>query len=187
MNCTNFAMANAFAQPSVDILLAQFNSFAQAFIVMSAICLSVAGVLLGLIVTGRPFGIVMGGIGIIALSGIVVNTNIVLIDTYNTLRKDGLSAPEAVLRAGAQRLRPVLLTSITTALGLMPMVMGLSINFAERSVIQGAPSTQWWTELSTAIVGGLTVATILTLIATPAMLMAVEELGGLKRKPQASA
>lgn len=98
-----------------------------------------------------------------------------------------MSAPEAVLRAGAQRLRPVLLTSITTALGLMPMVMGLSINFAERSVIQGAPSTQWWTELSTAIVGGLTVATILTLIATPAMLMAVEKLGGLKRKPQASA
>ena len=153
------------------ILLAQFNRFGQALVVMSAIVFSVAGVLLGLMVTGRPFGIVMGGIGVIALAGIVVNNNIVLIDTYNDLRRAGLAPYEAALRTGAQRLRPVLLTSITTALGLMPMVIGLNIDFAAREIVHGAPSSQWWTELSSAIAGGLVVATALTLIVTPAMLM----------------
>ena len=153
------------------ILVLQFNNFFQAFVVMSAIVFSVAGVLLGLIITGRPFGVVMGGIGVIALAGIVVNNNIVLIDTYNALKKSGQSPREAALRTGAQRLRPVFLTSVTTALGLMPMVMGLNLNFFTREMVFGAPSTQWWTELSSAIVGGLVVATVLTLIATPAMLM----------------
>jgi multidrug efflux pump len=153
------------------ILLIQFNSFRQALIVMSAIVFSVAGVLLGLVATGRPFGVVMGGIGIIALAGIVVNNNIVLIDTFNALRRAGQPPLEAALRTGAQRLRPVLLTSVTTALGLMPMVIGVSLNFFTREVAYGAPSTQWWTELSSAIAGGLVVATLLTLIVTPAMLM----------------
>ncbi len=153
------------------ILVLQFNSFYQAFVVMSAIVFSVAGVLLGLVVTGRPFGVVMGGIGIIALAGIVVNNNIVLIDTYNDLRRAGQSPQEAALRTGAQRLRPVVLTSVTTALGLMPMVIGLNIDFFTREIVYGAPSTQWWTELSSAIVGGLAAATLLTLVVTPAMLM----------------
>tara|TARA_R110002051_G_scaffold1008_6_gene4988 strand:+ start:26357 stop:29515 length:3159 start_codon:yes stop_codon:yes gene_type:complete len=153
------------------ILLTQFNNFYQAFIVMSAIIFSIAGVLLGLLVTGRPFGIVMGGIGVIALAGIVVNNNIVLIDTYNDMRRTGMAPKEAALRTGAQRLRPVLLTSITTALGLMPMVIGVNINFFTREIIYGAPSTQWWTELSSAIAGGLTIATVLTLVVTPAMLI----------------
>ena len=153
------------------ILVVQFNSFFQAFVVMSAIVFSVAGVLLGLLVTGRPFGVVMGGIGVIALAGIVVNNNIVLIDTYNDLKRAGLSPLEAALRTGAQRLRPVVLTSVTTALGLMPMVIGANLNFFTREVVLGAPSTQWWTELSSAIAGGLVIATILTLVVTPAMLM----------------
>ncbi|MDG1863241.1 MAG: efflux RND transporter permease subunit [Yoonia sp.] len=153
------------------ILLTQFNNYGQAFMVMSAIVFSIAGVLLGLLVTGRPFGIVMGGIGVIALAGIVVNNNIILIDTYNDLRKTGMAPKEAALRTGAQRLRPVMLTSVTTALGLMPMVIGLNINFFTREIIYGAPSTQWWTELSSAIAGGLTVATALTLLVTPAMLI----------------
>ncbi len=153
------------------ILLLQFNSFFQAFVVMSAIVFSVAGVLIGLMVTGRPFGIVMGGIGVIALAGIVVNNNIVLIDTFNELKSAGRSPLEAALRTGAQRLRPVLLTSITTALGLMPMVIGLNVNFFTRDIVYGAPSSQWWTELSSAIAGGLVIATVLTLIVTPAMLM----------------
>ena len=106
------------------ILVIQFNSFAQAGIVMTAIVFSIAGVLLGLLVTGRPFGVVMGGIGVIALAGIVVNNNIVLIDTFNALRREGRSPLESAMRAGAQRARPVLLTSVTTALGLMPMVVG---------------------------------------------------------------
>lgn len=157
------------------ILVIQFNTFYQAFVVMSAILFSVAGVLLGLIVTGRPFGIVMGGIGVIALAGIVVNNNIVLIDTYNDLKKAGRSPLEAALRTGAQRLRPVILTSVTTALGLMPMVIGLNLNFFTREIIYGAPSTQWWTELSSAIAGGLVIATVLTLVVTPAMLMLGEK------------
>jgi len=153
------------------ILVLQFNSFYHAFVVMSAIVFSIAGVLLGLLITGRPFGIVMGGIGVIALAGIVVNNNIVLIDTYNDLKKLGQSPLEAALRTGAQRLRPVILTSVTTALGLMPMVIGVNLNFFTRDIVYGAPSTQWWTELSSAIAGGLVVATILTLIVTPALLM----------------
>ena len=153
------------------ILVIQFNNFFQAFVVMSAIVFSVAGVLLGLLITGRPFGVVMGGIGVIALAGIVVNNNIVLIDTYNDLKKAGQSPLEAALRTGAQRLRPVILTSVTTALGLMPMVIGVNLNFFTRDVVYGAPSTQWWTELSSAIAGGLVIATVLTLVVTPAMLM----------------
>ncbi|KQI70447.1 acriflavin resistance protein [Loktanella sp. 5RATIMAR09] len=157
------------------ILVLQFNNFFQAFVVMSAIIFSIAGVLLGLIVTGRPFGIVMGGIGVIALAGIVVNNNIVLIDTYNDLKKSGQSPLEAALRTGAQRFRPVILTSVTTALGLMPMVIGLNLNFFTREIVYGAPSTQWWTELSSAIAGGLVIATVLTLVVTPAMLMLGEK------------
>jgi len=153
------------------ILITQFNSFRQAVIVMSAIIFSIAGVLIGLIITGRPFGIVMGGIGIIALAGIVVNNNIVLIDTYNVLRGEGAGVRDAILRTGAQRLRPVVLTSLTTALGLLPMVLGMNIDFFRRVMVFGAPSTQWWVELSSAIVGGLLVATVLTLLLTPAMLM----------------
>jgi len=157
------------------ILVLQFNNFYQAFVVMSAIVFSIAGVLLGLIITGRPFGVVMGGIGVIALAGIVVNNNIVLIDTYNALKRAGLSPREAALRTGAQRLRPVMLTSITTALGLMPMVLGANLNFFTREIVFGAPSTQYWTELSSAIVGGLVLATLLTLVVTPAMLMLGEK------------
>ena len=153
------------------ILLLQFNSFYQAFVVMSAIVFSVAGVLLGLIVTGRPFGVVMGGVGVIALAGIVVNNNIVLIDTFNDLCRGGMNPREAALRTGAQRLRPVVLTSVTTALGLLPMVIGLNIDFFTREIVYGAPSTQYWTELSSAIAGGLVIATVLTLVVTPAMLM----------------
>ncbi|WP_068119166.1 efflux RND transporter permease subunit [Tropicimonas marinistellae] len=157
------------------ILILQFNSFYQALVVMSAIVFSIAGVLLGLLVTGRPFGVVMGGIGVIALAGIVVNNNIVLIDTYKDLKRAGQSPLEAALRTGAQRLRPVVLTSLTTSLGLMPMVIGVNLNFYTREVIYGAPSTQWWTELSAAIAGGLVVATVLTLVVTPAMLMLGEK------------
>ena len=163
------------------ILLTQFNNFYQAFIVMSAIIFSIGGVLIGLIITGRPFGIVMGGIGVIALAGIVVNNNIVLIDTYNDLRKDGQSPLEAALRSGAQRLRPVFLTSITTALGLMPMVIGLNINFFTREIVYGAPSTQWWTELSSAIAGGVMITMVLTLIVTPAMLIFGENISANRR------
>ncbi|MEM7253332.1 MAG: efflux RND transporter permease subunit, partial [Pseudomonadota bacterium] len=159
------------------ILVTQFNRIYQAVIVLSAIVFSTAGVLLGLLVTVQPFGIVMVGIGIIALAGIVVNNNIVLIDTYNSIRREGLNPGEAALRTGQLRLRPVLLTAITTVLGLLPMVFALNINLVERSFAVGAPSTQWWTQLSSAIAGGLTFATVLTLFLTPCLLVLGERTG----------
>ena len=123
--------------------------------ILSAIVFSTAGVLLGLLITAQPFGIVMVGLGIIALAGIVVNNNIVLIDCYNELRKLGYSPLQAALDTGSLRLRPVLLTAITTILGLMPMVMAMNIDFINRSITFGAPSTQWWRQLASAIAGGL--------------------------------
>ncbi|MBW3139711.1 efflux RND transporter permease subunit [Ferrimonas balearica] len=152
------------------ILVTQFNSFYQAFLILTAVLLSTAGVLLGLMVAGKPFNIVMCGLGIIALAGIVVNNNIVLIDTYNVLRAQGLSAHEAILRTGAQRLRPVMLTTITTILGLMPMVLETNIDLIHRVVQVGGPSTQWWSQLATTVAGGLAFATVLTLVLTPALL-----------------
>jgi multidrug efflux pump len=124
-------------------------------------------VFLGLLILQQPFGIVMSGIGVISLAGIVVNNNIVLIDTYNVLCKQGIEAKEAILRTGAQRLRPVLLTTVTTILGLMPMVLQVNIDLFNRQIDFGAPSTQWWVQLSTAVAGGLAFATVLTLILTP--------------------
>ena len=153
------------------ILVTQFNSFYSAFLILSAVVMSTIGVFIGLLVTGQPFGIVMSGIGVIALAGIVVNNNIVLIDTFDRLREDATSVRDAILKTGAQRLRPVMLTTVTTILGLMPMVLGVNIDFVNRSVNVGAPSTQWWTQLSTAIVFGLAFATLLTLIMTPCALM----------------
>ncbi len=153
------------------ILLTQFNSFYQTALVLSAIIFSTAGVMIGLLATGQPFGIVMCGIGIISLAGIVVNNNIVLIDTYNDLRSRDLQPQEAILRTAAQRMRPVLLTSITTVLGLMPMVFSVSIDIIGQDVSIGAPSTQWWTQLSSSIAGGLAFATLLTLVLTPCLLM----------------
>jgi len=153
------------------ILVTQFNSLYQAALVLSAIVFSTAGVLLGLLANAQPFGIVMVGMGIIALAGIVVNNNIVLIDTYNQLRGEGLAPGEAALEAGGLRLRPVLLTAVTTVLGLAPMVLGINVDLLTPSLGLGAPSTQWWTQLSSAIAGGLTFATGLTLLLTPCMLV----------------
>lgn len=159
------------------ILVTQFNSFYQAFLILTAVIFSTVGVLLGLLTTGQPFGIVMSGVGVIALAGIVVNNNIVLIDTYNILRQQGMEVVEAILRTAAQRLRPVLLTTITTILGLMPMVLKLNIDLLHRDVTVGAPSTQWWVQLATGVAGGLAFATILTLVLTPCMLLLGEHLG----------
>ncbi|KGJ99363.1 efflux RND transporter permease subunit [Thalassotalea sp. ND16A] len=152
------------------ILVTQFNSFYQALLILSAVLFSTVGVFLALLVAGKPFGIVMSGLGVIALAGIVVNNNIVLIDTYNVLRHSGYHAKEAILRTGAQRLRPVILTTTTTILGLMPMVLQINIDFVSRDISFGAPSTQWWAQLATAIAGGLTFATVLTLVLTPCLL-----------------
>jgi multidrug efflux pump len=153
------------------ILVTQFTSFYSALLILTSVIMSTIGVFIGLLVTGQPFGIVMSGIGVIALAGIVVNNNIVLIDTYDRLKETASTAREAILRTGAQRLRPVLLTTVTTMLGLMPMVSGVNIDFIAREVSVGAPSMQWWAQLSTSIVFGLGFATVLTLVVTPCALM----------------
>ncbi|MEA1079254.1 efflux RND transporter permease subunit [Marinobacter qingdaonensis] len=164
------------------ILVTQFNSLYQTLLILSAILLSTAGVLLGLLLNGQAFGIVMVGMGIIALGGIVVNNNIILIDTYNQMRRDGLAAYEAALETGCLRLRPVVLTAITTILGLMPMVLGVNVDLLTPALGLGAPSTQWWTQLSSAIAGGLAFATVLTLLLTPALLVLGERTGQRLRR-----
>jgi multidrug efflux pump len=164
------------------ILVTQFNSFYQALLVLTAIVFSTIGVMLGLLVTNRPFGIIMSGVGVIALAGIVVNNNIILIDTYNMLRQRGKEAMDAVLETCAQRFRPVMLTSVTTVLGLMPMVLGINVDLVGRNIEIGSPSTQWWTQLATAIAGGLAFATLLTLLLTPSMLILGERLTAYFRR-----
>ncbi|MFN2220467.1 MAG: efflux RND transporter permease subunit, partial [Anaerolineae bacterium] len=164
------------------ILVTQFNSIYQAGLVLSAIVFSTAGVLMGLLITGQPFGIVMVGLGIIALAGIVVNNNIVLIDTYNRIRRDGRGAIETALETARLRLRPVFLTAFTTVLGLMPMVLAMNIDLIGRSISFGAPSTQWWTQLASAIAGGLSFATVLTLLLTPCLLVLGSSLAEGRRR-----
>jgi multidrug efflux pump len=153
------------------ILITQFNSFYSSFVILFTVVMSTIGVLIGLMVTGQPFGIVMSGIGVIALAGIVVNHNIILVGTADRMVGNADSRREAILRTCAQRVRPVLLTTITAILGLLPMVLRVNIDFITREVTVGAPSTQWWTQLSTGIVFGLLFATVLTLVLTPCALM----------------
>jgi multidrug efflux pump len=169
------------------ILVTQFNSFYSAFLILSAVIMSTVGVMIGLLVTDQPFGIIMSGIGVIALAGIVVNNNIVLIDTFDRLSETGTPGREAILRTGAQRLRPVMLTTVTTILGLMPMVLATNIDFFSRTVTVGAPSTQWWRQLSTAVAFGLTFATLLTLVVTPSALMLRENLRAYRAARRATA
>src|SRR6266550_4567036 len=140
------------------ILLAQFNKLTSVGLVLTAVVLSTFGVMLGLLIMGQPFGVVMTGIGVIANAGVIVNNNIVLIDTCR------------------ERARPVVLTAVTAILGVLPIAFGMNIEFLSREVTLGAPATQWWISLSTAIVFGLGFATVLTLIVTPAALMAIEQL-----------
>jgi multidrug efflux pump len=153
------------------ILVTQFNSIFQALLILTAVIFSTGGILFGLMVTGHTFSLVNCGIGAIALAGIVVNNNIVLIDTYNKIHESGMRAREAIVRTCAQRLRPVMLTTVTTVLGLLPMAMSLNVDLVRRDVYLGGPGAQWWREMASAIAGGLVFATILTLLLTPSLLM----------------
>ena len=159
------------------ILMAQFNSFYHTALILSAVVMSTFGVLIGLLVTGQPFGIVMSGIGVVALAGIVVANNIVLIDTFTQFRNEGRPAREAIMMTGAERLRPVLLTALNNVLGLMPLTFGVNVDLINRAITIGAPSSQWWVQLSQSIVYGLGFATVLTLVLTPCALMLRENLG----------
>lgn len=152
------------------IMVTQFNSFYSTFLILTAVLMSTIGVFLGLLIFDQPFGIIMCGIAVISLAGIVVSNNIVLIDTYDLLKKEVANVDEAIIRTGAQRLRPVFLTQLTTVLGILPMMFEVNIDFVGRTVFQGAPSAQWWSQLSIATVCGLTFSTALTLVFTPCML-----------------
>ncbi len=152
------------------ILLTQFNSFYQTFLTLSTVVMSVIGVLLGMMVTGQKFSIIMTGTGIVALAGIVVNNSIVLIDTYNRLREDGIPPLEAALKTSAQRIRPIMLTTITTIAGLIPMATQVNFDFFNRVISVGSITAIWWIQLSTAVIAGLAFSTLLTLIVIPTML-----------------
>ena len=151
------------------ILLAQFNSFYNSVVVLLAVILSTVGVLIGMLVMQQPFSVIMTGTGIVALAGIVVNNNIVLIDTYQEFAKY-LPRIEAIIRTAEQRIRPVLLTTITTMAGLAPMMFGLSLNFINGGYSIDSPTSLWWKQLATAVVFGLGIATMLTLVFTPSLL-----------------
>jgi len=153
------------------ILVTQFNSIFQSLLILTAVVFSTGGVLLGLLATNQVFSLVNCGIGAIALAGIVVNNNIVLIDTFNNIRNNASSVKEAIMRTCAQRMRPVMLTTVTTILGLLPMAIALNVDLINRDIYFGGPSTQWWKQMASSIVGGLFFATILTLVLTPSMLM----------------
>ncbi|MFN3970547.1 MAG: efflux RND transporter permease subunit [Gemmobacter sp.] len=151
------------------ILLAQFNSFYNAVLVLVAVVLSTTGVLIGMLVMDQTFSIIMTGTGIVALAGIVVNNNIVLIDTYQEFSRY-MPRLEAIVRTAEQRIRPVLLTTITTMAGLAPMMFGLSLDFIGGGWSIDSPTALWWKQLATAVVFGLGIATMLTLVFTPALL-----------------
>ncbi len=139
---------------------------------LSTVVLSTMGVLIGMMVTGQTFSVIMTGTGIVALAGIVVNNSIVLIDTYQRLRADAMDAVEAVLRTAGQRLRPIMLTTITTMFGLLPMALQINLDFPNRAIVVGGPVAVWWVQLSTAIIFGLGFSTLLTLILVPVLLAA---------------
>ena len=155
------------------VLLAQFNKFISVGLVLSAVVMSTIGVFLGLMIMGQPFGVVMTGIGVIALAGVVVNNNIVLIATYDDLRHHGMGKVDAILETCRERARPVVLTALTAIFGVLPIAFGLNLELLNHETTYGAPSTQWWISLSSAIVYGLAFATVLTLVVTPSMLMLV--------------
>jgi multidrug efflux pump len=170
------------------LLVTQFNSIYQSLLILVAVVMSTAGVLLGLLILKAPFSAILSGVGVVALAGIVVNNNIVLIDTYNHIRREHpeLSYLDLIVRTGAQRLRPVMLTTVTTIFGLLPLASNLSIDLINRTITYGSQLSEFWVPLSQAIVSGLTFATLLTLVATPAMLALPHQIKALAHRIRAA-
>ncbi len=164
------------------VLVSQFNSVTKPIIIMTSVILSLGGAFLGLAVFRQPFGIIMTGVGVISLAGVVVNNAIVLIDYINKLRERGLEVRDAVVAAGATRLRPVILTAITTILGLLPMVTGVSFDFHKMAISWVSESSQWWQSMAIVVVFGLVVATFLTLVVVPTLYSFFEDLKGMRTK-----
>lgn len=169
------------------ILLTQFNSFYHSALILSSVVLSTAGVMLGLVITGQMFSLIMTGVGIVALAGIVVNNNIVLIDTFQRFMKDGYEVHQAIVQTATQRLRPILLTTTTTIFGLLPMAIGMTVDFGGRDITFGNPSTMKWVQLSTTVVFGLAFSTFLTLFLTPCLLNVPTKLKAFSKRMAAKA
>ena len=158
------------------VLVTQFSSVTIPLVIISSVVLSLIGVLVGLMVTATPFGIIMTGVGVISLAGIVVNNAIVLLTYIIQLRERGMAKVEAIITAGKIRFRPVILTAVTTILGLIPLTTGFSVDFGRlfrgdfgHAVIVGGESSQWWGPMGVAVIWGLAVATFLTLVVVPVM------------------
>lgn len=164
------------------ILLWEFNNFWQVILTLSAVAISTAGVLIGIQLILPYVSILMIGTGIVALAGIVVNNNIVLIDTYNRLLEDGRSPEEAAIATAAQRIRPILLTTGTTICGLLPMVMQMNVNFGAGIITFGGVTAEWWVQLATAVVFGLGFSTIMILLVTPVWLTVPSKMGNWRRR-----
>jgi multidrug efflux pump subunit AcrB len=153
----------------VIILVTQFNSISQPAIIMTSVLLSLGGVFIGLTTMNMPFGIIMTGVGVISLAGVVVNNAIVLIDYTNRLRERGIHTRDAIVAAGCTRLRPVILTAVTTILGLLPMVTGVAFDFHNMTLSTVSESKQWWSPMAIAVIFGLALATVLTLVVVPTL------------------
>ena len=164
------------------VLVSMFNSVSQPFIIMTSVMLSLGGAFLGLSLMKMPFGIIMTGMGVISLAGVVVNNAIVLIDYTNKLRERGYALEEAIIAAGCTRLRPVLLTAVTTILGLIPMVTGVSFDFHEMAIAWVSESSQWWRSMAAVVIFGLIVATFLTLVVVPILYYILENFGNFTGK-----
>ena len=158
------------------ILVTLFNSVIQPVLILTSVVLSFGGAFWGLAVINSPFGVIMTGVGIISLAGVVVNNAIVLIDYTNKLRASGMDVRQAVITAGATRLRPVLLTAVTTILGLLPMVTGISYDFHVMAISMASESSQWWRSMAVVVIFGLMIATMLTLIVVPTSYALIESI-----------
>jgi len=151
------------------ILVAEFNSVSQPFLIMTSVVLSWGGVFFGLTIMGYSFGVIMTGVGIISLAGVVVKNAIVLIDYINRLIERGMPVREAIIAGGCTRLRPVLFTATTAILGLIPMVTGISYDFHEMKLKTVSESTQFWSNMGISVIFGLALSTMLTLLVVPAL------------------
>ena len=158
------------------VLVIQFNSLMIPFIIMTTVILSLIGALVGLLICRLPFGIIMSGIGVISLAGVVVNNAIVLLAYTRQLQSQGMDLVAAAAEAGVTRLRPVMLTALTTIIGLIPMAVGMSYDFHTFSWATKSESTQWWRNMAVVVIFGLGFATILTLVVVPSLYVMLSRL-----------
>jgi CzcA family heavy metal efflux pump len=159
------------------LMVSEFNSVKVPFVIMISVVLSLIGVLFGLLITQTPFGVIMTGVGVIALAGIVVKNAIVLLDFAKQKMQEGMPLEQALLEAGRTRLRPVVLTAVSTILGVVPLATGVDIDWRQMSLVIGAESSDFWRPLGIAIISGLSVSTFLTLVVVPTFYSFLEDTG----------